>query len=268
METGNSGETDKKADIPTGTLVIQSVPIQIKISMPAIEGVDDLQKNQDKLAAENLVAGAYKINFSFNNKQVQKEVKIIGANTTTVFVNMLSGEYKEENTYAAKMAAQAELKEQIQIVDEICRQYKFKSGLSIREFIQYNPESAFLFNNKFGSGYQAKKTAVGPSFVSTYEYLGDSKDEICYYNYIAFVSKDQAEAVARWSEMSKAFKEKFSSKYITYHNSSSTEGTFTVEVPDSEADAIRLHWAKSGKQYKVYINFSTQHRIYSERRGK
>lgn len=268
METGNSGETDKKADIPTGTLVIQSVPIQIKISMPAIEGVDDLQKNKDKWTAENLAAGSYKITFSFNNKQIQKEVKIIGSNTTTVFVNMLSGEYKEENTYAAKMAAQAELKEQIQVVDEICRQYKFKSGLSIREFTTYNPEAAFLFNNKSTMGYQAKKTEVGPSYAATYEYLGDEKNEVSYYNYTVFVSKNQGEAESKWKEMTGEFKEKFKARFITYQENSSAGGTFTVAVPGSEVDSITWHWAKSGKLYKVYINFSTQHRIYNQRKQK
>ncbi len=94
-EQGNKGETGKKVELETGKLLVQSVPINIKISMPAIEGVSDIPKTKDEWIADKIPAGNYTIQFSFNQKMIEKKLVIKKNEKTKVFVNLLSGEYKE-----------------------------------------------------------------------------------------------------------------------------------------------------------------------------
>lgn len=94
-EQGNKAETVKKLEPETGKLLVQSVPINIRISMPAIEGVSDVPKTKDEWIADKLPAGNYKIRFSFNQKVIEKTLVINAKEKTKVFVNLLSGEYKE-----------------------------------------------------------------------------------------------------------------------------------------------------------------------------
>ncbi|RYY99506.1 MAG: hypothetical protein EOO11_04735 [Chitinophagaceae bacterium] len=75
-EKGNSQETEKKVALVVGKLVVQGVPIEIKISMPDIEGVDNNQKSRDEWIADKLPIGRYEINFAFNQKKIQCAVEI------------------------------------------------------------------------------------------------------------------------------------------------------------------------------------------------
>jgi len=90
-EQGNDAETNKKARIQTGKLIIQSVPIEIKISIPDIEGIQNSPKKKDEWIAEKLPVGTYSITFTFNQKVITKSIDIGGYKTTNVFVNMLDG---------------------------------------------------------------------------------------------------------------------------------------------------------------------------------
>ena len=91
-ESGNEEETDKKATIQTGKLVIQSLPIEISITIPRIEGVKDLRKNKDLWMIEKLTTGDYQSAFSFNGKTLDGSFQIRPNEETRVFVNILSGE--------------------------------------------------------------------------------------------------------------------------------------------------------------------------------
>ena len=91
-ESGNEEETDKKATIQTGKLVIQSLPIEISITIPRIEGVKDLRKNKDLWMIEKLTTGDYQSAFSFNGKILDGSFQIRPNEETRVFVNILSGE--------------------------------------------------------------------------------------------------------------------------------------------------------------------------------
>lgn len=93
-EQGNTGETEKKASIETGKLIIQSVPIEIKITMPLIEGVTNSPKTKDEWIVDKIPAGNYTIKFSFNQKTIEKTVDVEGDAITNVFVNMLNDDYK------------------------------------------------------------------------------------------------------------------------------------------------------------------------------
>ena len=92
-EQGNSGQTDKKAVIETGKLIVQSVPIEIKITMPDIEGVTNSPKTKDKWLADQISTGDYEITFTFGQKVITKTIAIEKDQVTSVFVNMLNGEF-------------------------------------------------------------------------------------------------------------------------------------------------------------------------------
>jgi hypothetical protein len=143
-EEGNNAETDKKAKVETGKLIVQSVPIEIKLTMPAIEGVTNKAKTKDEWIADNIPSGEYKIIFTFNNKTIEKSVAITGNETTKVFVNMLSGEVQIKNSLDEKLQLQGFQ----QYVGNLARKYKYKNGLSQSEFINYNPESSKAFRKK------------------------------------------------------------------------------------------------------------------------
>ena len=95
-QQGNSGHTDKKAEIATGKLIVQSLPIEIKITIPGIEGVKDNPKARDKWIADNISTGNYEVRFSFGQKVITKTVSIQKDKVTSVFVNMLNGEFEEK----------------------------------------------------------------------------------------------------------------------------------------------------------------------------
>jgi hypothetical protein len=95
-EQGNTGQTDKKATIETGKLIVQSLPIEIKITIPDIEGVNNSPKAKDKWMADKISTGLYEITFSYGQKVITKTVRIEKDQVTSVFVNMLNGEFTEK----------------------------------------------------------------------------------------------------------------------------------------------------------------------------
>lgn len=141
-QSGNSGETETKEIIKTGKLIIQSVPIEIKITMPDIEGVNESQKTKDEWIADMIPAGNYSITFTFNQKVITKTVKIDGNETTRVFVNMLNGEFKEESTLKETLKKQRDSLIVVDVLDSLCSLYKFKAGLTDNGFRNYNSEAA------------------------------------------------------------------------------------------------------------------------------
>lgn len=93
-EEGNTAETNKKAIVKTGKLIVQSVPIEIKITIPDIEGINKSAKTKDKWQADEIPAGSYKITFTYNQKAITKIIEIIENETTSVFVNMINNDVK------------------------------------------------------------------------------------------------------------------------------------------------------------------------------
>jgi hypothetical protein len=144
-EEGNTEETSKQATLKTGKLVIQSVPIEIKITIPGIDGIDKSAKTKDKWLAEQIPTGMYEITFTYNQKEITKTVKIFGDETTSVFVNMLSGDLKVSNSMDERNAKQKEdyLKYHAvaNFIDSLCTQHAFKLGLSKSEFRRNNSEA-------------------------------------------------------------------------------------------------------------------------------
>ncbi len=101
-EQGNTGQTEKKAVVETGKLIVQSVPIEIKISIPEIEGIDNKLKTKDEWILEKVPQGNYKVIFSFNQKVIEKNITIKKDDEISVFVNMLNGDFKVVDLAAEK----------------------------------------------------------------------------------------------------------------------------------------------------------------------
>jgi hypothetical protein len=144
-EEGNTEETSKQATLKTGKLVIQSVPIEIKITIPDIDGIDKSPKTKDKWLAEEIPAGNYEVTFTYNHKEITKTVKVIGDETTSVFVNMLGGDFKSTNSLDEKNEkARKEYQRYYKLnnfVDSLFAQYKVKKGLTESQLRNQNKEA-------------------------------------------------------------------------------------------------------------------------------
>jgi hypothetical protein len=141
-QSGNSDVSETKEIIKTGKLIVQSVPIEIKITMPDIEGVNGSQKIKDEWIADKIPAGSYTITFTYNQKAITKTVKIDGNETTRVFVNMLNEEFKSESTLKETLKKQRDSLIVCSVIDSLCQLYKFKPGLTETGFKNYNAEAA------------------------------------------------------------------------------------------------------------------------------
>tara|TARA_R110001592_G_C13080497_1_gene742592 strand:- start:58 stop:1164 length:1107 start_codon:yes stop_codon:yes gene_type:complete len=135
-EEGNTNETDKKAIVKTGKLIIQSVPIEIKITITDIDGINNSAKTKDKWQADEIPEGEYKIAFIYNKKIITKTVEIIGNETTSLFVNMLNGDFKSNNTVEDEIK---KIKEgEVRFMNYIHSNYKI--GLTVEETKKAYPE--------------------------------------------------------------------------------------------------------------------------------
>ncbi|GEM_PF-1742437 len=181
-EQGNTSETKNKATIETGQLIIQSVPIEIKITIPEIEGINNITKTKDKWLADKIPAGSYKISFAFNQKVIDKTIDIRSNDSTSVFINMLNGDFKTKSSLDEKNKKEkvVNLRELIasDYIDSLGKVYKFKPGLTENEFKNYNTEAASIMtprnfkdlNSKNGEShmYFTKNSGTGPKPFSVY----------------------------------------------------------------------------------------------------
>lgn len=198
-ETGNSGETDKKATIETGKLIIQSVPINIKITIPSIEGVTNRTKTQDEWIVDNISAGSCEASFIYNKKIIKKTFEIIGGETTNVFINMMNGDFKTRNTIDEKIKVTA-------FIDSISNVYKFEAGMKKEEFKNYNPEAAkYLSKNKMNSlisGGIAAFNSKTPKSNSPTQIIFDENDELEKYKYsIVITKKNKLEVINQYNNI-------------------------------------------------------------------
>ncbi len=187
-EQGNTGETDKQVVIKTGKLIIQSVPIEIKITIPKIEGVENNQKTKDEWLADKIPTGSYEITFSYGQKIITKTVVIESEKITSVFINMLSGEFIVKTKFEEKVQRKMDSLTVVNTVDSLCRLYKFKCGLNESQFRSYNPEAATLIawgggreSNGQNTTVQKRDQTPGP-----YTYGPRNGRPIQAYEYILF----------------------------------------------------------------------------------
>lgn len=258
-EQGNTAATEKKAEITTGKLVVQSVPIEIKITMPNIEGVNNIAKTKDQWMADKVPAGNYEITFTFNQKSITKTVEIDGDNTTSVFVNMLNGEFTAKSTVSESRKKAQE----IAYLHSIFDRYKYKSGLYLNDFMRYNPEARVLLSYQWGTTgdfiiqqkvvEKNRELSPGPSYLMR-RYLGNKQyAEVTLYSYRLSFTKDYLAAKAVYDAFTNELK-----KNITLLDLETTENNTTVTTLDQAGNILTL-WARlntlDNKWYEVELTF-------------
>lgn len=177
-ETGNSGETQKKATIETGKLIIQSVPINIKITMPSIEGVNNKPKNLDQWKVDNLPTGTVSVTFIYNTKTISKTIEIIGNETTNVFINMINGEFTSRNSVNEKNNIS-------KYIDSLALVFGFVSKIKKEDFKTTSTEYASYANNSKGSVFSLFNTQRPNGIVSL---TFNKNEELITYQYLITLS--------------------------------------------------------------------------------
>lgn len=143
-QEGNAAETEKKAELKTGKLIVQSVPIEINITIPEIEGVNNMAKTRDQWIVDKIADGSYTLTFNFNGKNITKTVNVEEDNTTTVFINMLSGEFNSSNTLEPKVAWEKTKQKIDEYTAKLWERYKFKPYAGLSDFMNNNPDTRRL----------------------------------------------------------------------------------------------------------------------------
>lgn len=251
-EEGNTAETDKKATVKTGKLIIQSVPIEIKITMPDIEGMTNTAKTKDKWQADEIPAGNYKITFTYNQKVITKTVEIMGSETTSLFVNVLSGDFKTSNSLDEKKAK--ERQEYLKFykvnnfIDSLCIKYKFKKGLTESQFRNFNPEAA-----EFMSRSIYRKT--GPNTTKYFMELGYNKigptninfcnGEIQSYSYDIIIGKNKAnEVIDNYSKIESLIESSIPKEFITKN-----DGIIkSIQIDHKDGLMVNISYYTNGKK--------------------
>ena len=104
-ESGNTkSAVDRKSDgnQPIGSLEIKSVPIEMTISIPALDF--NYGKKKTDLRFSNIPAGAYSIIFSGSGKKISSQVTIHDKVTTEIFVHLLKDEVQNKTELERKRA--------------------------------------------------------------------------------------------------------------------------------------------------------------------
>lgn len=251
-EKGNNDETDKKATLVTGKLIVQSVPIEIKITMPDIEGVNNASKTKDEWIADNIPAGNYPISFSFNNKRIEKTIPVSGNEVTRVFVNMLNGEVTIKNSLDEKREVEA----YIQYINELAAKYNFKPNLSSYEFGNYNAEAGklmrkkgFKYNNTVS--YNTTKGIGNPYPEGVSSIVVNSSNIVFSYQYTIKSGNEPEEVNAAFNRFMNEIKERVNEKFLKYNDYG-----VMIEIPGSAFVAGISKW-NFNKWTAFAINFSS-----------
>lgn len=172
-ENGNTESTNKQTALKTGRLIIQSLPIEIKVTIPQIEGVNGFVKKKDQWTVESIPEGKYKIIFEYKKRKITKIVDVDANETTSVFANMLNGEIEIKNTIVETRARLKKEEGIARIMDSLATTYQFKRKLSMVDFYDFNPGA-----RKFVTRKEIQKGASGVMAVSS-----GSNGYVFYYQY-------------------------------------------------------------------------------------
>lgn len=236
-ESGNSGETNKKAAIATGKLIIQSVPINIKITIPSIEGINNTTKAKDEWIVNNIGAGTCEATFTLNKKSVKKSFEIIGGETTNVFINMMNGDFRTKNSIDEKIKITT-------FIDSIATTLKSNSLFKREDFKNNKAASANQSVGILSSGIVALLSKPTKSEVAP-EINSDQVNNLEKYSYSIVISKKNKVDVTNQFNKIVAEIKNFSEIYRTI-------GTLDAKLTNFEEN---IHLILSNK--KLQIIFET-----------
>jgi len=97
VATYEEGQESQSRESPkTGKIIIQSLPMECAISIPALN-VQGMQKKKDRRILDKVPAGEYQMEFSALNKTLPYTVYLKPDQTVRIMVNFLKGAVNEEN---------------------------------------------------------------------------------------------------------------------------------------------------------------------------
>jgi hypothetical protein len=92
-EKGN--QENQAISIKKGNLKIQSLPIEISISIPSLH--IETKKSKDEWFANDIPEGEYKVTFKWSSKTVEDVIRIENDMVSYVFVNMIDGKVENKS---------------------------------------------------------------------------------------------------------------------------------------------------------------------------
>lgn len=240
-EKGNAGETQKTVEVSKGKLIVQSVPIEVKITMPQIEGVNNMTKTKDQWIVDDIAAGRYTITFTFNNKTITKNIEITGDHETSVFVNMLNGSFTSKSDLTAEQKAANEKENARLYVATLVERFRFQPNLTPDQFISQCPAAARVLSYREGTqtstysipfktlkkqqgllpGYTHIEVQISPNW-TTYR-------KVIWVDYTFVVTKDYAKAKAEYDKIMNEFKENVKGSY-SYDDSYAPGGILRYRI--------------------------------------
>ena len=97
VATYEEGPESQSRETPkTGKIIIQSLPMECTITIPALN-VRDMQKKKDRRILDKAPAGEYKMEFSALNRTLPYTLYLKPDQTVKIMVNFLKGAVNEEN---------------------------------------------------------------------------------------------------------------------------------------------------------------------------
>jgi hypothetical protein len=142
---------------------------------------------------------------------------------------------------AQKKAIQQKLIANQNFVNNIADKYKFKKGLTLDEFANFNPESEKLSGKK-GDRYEkftiySNQRIIGYS-QGPYQIVVDNKsNRVSTFQYVINSGKDELLITKTYNDLIAEIKANVDIQYIK-----TKEGTITVEVPGSKAGIFLSKW--------------------------
>ncbi|WP_316787107.1 PEGA domain-containing protein [Pedobacter frigiditerrae] len=255
-EEGNSAASETKVNIPTGKLSIQSVPIEIKITMPKVEGLKNIAKTKDVWSVNDISEGNYEIQFTFGGKTISKFINIVGNTTTTAFINMLDGDFTVKDPFAEIR----EKENNIAYFNELMRNYGLTRGLSLVDFFAKSPEAAKLANYYIGDGtyfIEPKVILKNKELTKGSRQVSIKKGKVFFYSHCVSTFEDFASArrevgviaakIARETNPKYAVKKE--GDYYSIFEVAGTNGGLQMML---EIDVYEI----SKKRYEVRVSFN------------
>lgn len=256
-EQGNSGETDKQVEARTGKLILQSVPIQIKITMPSIEGVKNLQKTKDEWVVNDIQVGTWDIEMSFGGKTIKKQIVVTENDVTKVFVNMLSGEFSS----SIVMSPEKIRARNVAYFKSAFSKYGIKHNLSLMQFYNQVPGSQAIARYKEGDNtvwisVPEKAILKNPSLTPGPRFIGYGRQTgVTSYYYSLKLFTDYSAALKFYNEQVEELKRNIDLNYLYVSNSNPLDVSYEAQA-NGQRFIIGYQLNTVGKtNYDVIIRF-------------
>ncbi len=182
-----------------------------------------------------------------------------------VYENLNDNYPKTEEEWKLKMKLGADelakKEKSIEFAKKLMQRYKYKNGLTVNEFIQYNPESAYLFrkkgtyykkSNEFNAftNYRGDFRNVGPYNI----FVEEITNEIYHFVYQFAVDKKQEIFNKSYDGLAEEIKNNISPEFVK--STPEVEGSVLIIIPDFET-TISIYKLNMSEINYGFISFTT-----------